>query len=137
MLELNNTVGLGCQGNKGDGTSMASGGHLYQFYCQITSWAGNTWTNYDETSCRSMTVGLVASTDPTGENSSPGSATLEVEQSTLNAQTFTFPDNELTTETIQLDGSQLQFEYTDTNKWSVLYFINQGTADCDTPTGKS
>ena len=129
VLELNKTVGMGCTDN---GTPLSSGGHLYQTFC---SYQYSTTRSGSINSCRSMTLSFIATDDSTGTNTQPGSVTLQILQSTLNAQNFNFPDDALTAENIQLDGSQFQLNFSDTNSNAVLYVVSTGSADCYTVTG--
>ena len=131
LLQFQNSVGFGC----GNNNPVSSGGHLYQTFCDY----GNPAQSQSgaRSSCRSMTVSFIATDDKSGVNPDAGTATVQIQQSTLNPQNFTFADNTLTAENIQLDGSQFQLNFSDSNASSYegLYLVSSGTADCYTLTG--
>jgi hypothetical protein len=82
-----------------------------------------------------MSLSLIATDDTNGSQPNAGTASVQFQQSTLNAQNFTFADNTLTAINIKLDGSQIQMNYSDTNSNARLYMVSTGTADCYTLTG--
>jgi len=129
ILQFRNSVGFNCDGS----SPVSSGGHLYQTFCSFQ--AGNSYRSGARSSCRSMTLSLIATDDTSGANPGGGTATLQIQQSTLNAQNLVFADDTLTAETIQLDGSQFQLNFSDTNGNAYLYLVSTGTADCYTVTG--
>jgi hypothetical protein len=131
IVEFADNVGLNC------GTaSVSAGGHLYQTFCEIRE--GNSLTSKSVSTCRSMTLDLVASDVDNDGSPDPSTGTFELEQSTLNEQSFTFPDLALTTQTLALDASKFEITFTDTSPhpyYDSVYFVDLGTADCYTPTG--
>ncbi len=135
ILQFQNSVGFGCGGGS---NAVSSGGHLYQSFCNYSSsgsFNSGSYRSGSRSSCRSMTLSLIATDDPSGVSPTPGTATLQIQQSTLNPQNFTFADDTLTAENIQLDGSQFQLNFSDTNTNANLYVVSTGTADCYTVTG--
>lgn len=135
LLQLQNSVGFGCGGGS---NAVSSGGHLYQSFCNYqssNSFSSGSYRSGSRSSCRSMTLSLIATDDTSGVSPNAGTATLQIQQSTLNPQNFTFADDTLTAEKIQLDGSQFQLDFSDTNTNANLYVVSTGTADCYTLTG--
>jgi hypothetical protein len=97
---------------------------------------GEPWTANAKTSCRSLTLSMVMSSDNLSYPDQ-GTATLSIQQNSLNEQTTpSFPDEQPFSFTFNLDGSISTWIYDDTdNRGWALFFLPGTTADCSTPTG--
>jgi hypothetical protein len=88
-----------------------------------------------------MTLGLVSTGDPTGQNQRSGTASLIVDQATVAEQSNNFGDNSIVRWTIKTDGSSMVLNFSDTNNsdigyYSYLYILTASTYGvCLSPRG--
>ena len=130
-----------------NGGTVSTGTHTYGYFCSMsvgTSSASspNAWTFQHSTTCRSITLAMVATDDSGGDTSSSGTETVNLIQSSLDPQVVSFGDNQVQTSTFQLDGSTGQIEGwglsdSNSNNFNAIFFIANGsTADCSSLSGK-
>ena len=127
---------IGSGGWDSPGTDLTPG-HTYATIGEMQDSAGGTpWTANVKTSCRSLTLSMVMSSNNLSYPDQ-GTATLSIQQNSLNEQTTpSFPDEQPYSFTFKLDGSISSWIYVDTdNRGWALYFLPGTTADCSTPTG--
>lgn len=114
--------------------AVAANDHVYPTLGYIAS-GDNSFSSAANT-CKWMTFRLLSTDDDAGDPSSGGVSTLAINQYSLDQQSVTFPDNRLQTWRVRLDRSIFQLVYSNTNKYSSVYVLTNGTdADCYSPTG--
>jgi hypothetical protein len=135
-----------------DSGTVSTGSHTYGYFCDMNTGyylasGPNAWTFRHSTTCRSITLAMVATDDSHGDVSSFGTETLDVIQNSLDPQVVSFGDNQVQTSTFHLDGSAGQIEgwgLGDSNHesfsnylWNnrVFFIANGSTADCSSLSG--
>lgn len=114
--------------------AVSANGHVYGTLGYIAS--GGSAFSGGPTTCRWLTLNLVSTDNDAGDAHSGGVSTMGIKQYTLDEQSVTFPDNQLQTWRVNLDGSIFQLQYSNTNPYSSGYVLTVGTdADCYSPTG--
>jgi len=114
--------------------AVAANNHVYPTLGYLAS-GDNSFSSAPDT-CKWMTLELLSTDNDAGDPTSGGISTLGINQYSLDQQSVTFSDNKLQRWRVRLDGSIFQLVYTNTNRYSSVYVLTNGTnADCYTPTG--
>jgi len=132
---------LGC--NSG---TVSNGSFVYPEYCAEFASADASSPSVSAfnkpTTCRSLTLSLMGTDQSSGDTSDTNVDTFEVIQASLAPQTFAFPANQVTSVTIQLDGSAASLQTWDSapNNYNYAEYIYElqspsSTADCSTLSG--
>jgi hypothetical protein len=114
--------------------AVAANGHVYGSLGRID--AGDSSFSSGQNTCKWLVVKLLSTDNHAGDPKSYGVSTFGIDQYSLDPQSVTFPDNQLTTWGMRLDGSIFELLYSNTDKYSSGYVLTVGTkADCYTATG--
>ncbi len=98
-------------------------------------------TNFaSKTTCRSITVNMLATDNFGGDTNSVGSEYFDLIQATSSPQILNFGDNQVITHTFTLDGSAANVETWGVGDSNNLYYnrisiLSTGSADCSSPSG--
>lgn len=114
--------------------AVSANGHVYATLGYIPS-GGSSFSGGSNT-CKWLTFNLLSTDNATGDPHSGGTSTLGFKQYSLDQQFVSFPDNQLQTWRARLDSSLFQLVYSNSDPYSSVYVLTNGTsADCYSATG--